>query len=84
MKPARELLALLTPLSIGMITSVGWGSYDRELPEEKELTDKIFTKRSERNNMTFRTRIKRLVRKRSDSLSSAESHETVNEAFIEK
>lgn len=56
----RELLALLTPFNIGMLTTDEWGSYTRELPKEKHLTGKIFTQRIERNNLTLRTRIKRL------------------------
>lgn len=58
----RELLALLTPFSIGMITSDNWGNYAREVPKDKHLTGKIFTQRIERNNLTLRTRIKRLAR----------------------
>ncbi|AHA66957.1 Transposase [Shigella dysenteriae 1617] len=38
----RELLALLTPFNIGMITSDDWGSYGREVPKDKHLTGKIF------------------------------------------
>ncbi|OZI15229.1 hypothetical protein CE195_03035 [Sodalis-like symbiont of Philaenus spumarius] len=30
----RELLALLTPFNIGMITSDNWGSYAREVPKQ--------------------------------------------------
>ncbi len=41
----RELLALLTPFNIGMITSDDWGSYGREVPKDKHLTGKIFTQR---------------------------------------
>ncbi len=59
----RELLALLTPFSIGMITTDDWGRYAREVPKDKHLTGKIFTQRIERNNLTLRTRIKRLTRK---------------------
>ncbi|HHQ6600819.1 TPA: IS1 family transposase [Serratia fonticola] len=36
----RDLLALLTPFNIGMITSDDWGSYAREVPKEKHLTGK--------------------------------------------
>ena len=60
----RELLALLAPFNTGMITRDDWGSYAREVPKEKHLTGKIFTKRIERNNLTLRTRIKRLARKK--------------------
>ncbi|MCZ8957157.1 IS1 family transposase [Escherichia albertii] len=31
---SRELLALLTPFTIGMLTTDEWGSYTRELPKE--------------------------------------------------
>lgn len=64
-----------------MITSDDWGSYGREVPKDKHLTGKIFTQRIERNNLTLRTRIKRLARKticfsRSTKKSSAPSSKT--------
>ncbi len=80
----RELLALLTPFSIGMITSDDWGRYAREVPKDKHLTGKIFTQRIERNNLTLRTRIKRLARKTICFSRSVEIHEKVIGAFIEK
>jgi len=80
----RELLALLTPFDIGMITSDDWGSYGREVPKDKHLTGKIFTQRIERNNLTLRTRIKRLTRKTICFSRSVEIHEKVIGAFIEK
>jgi len=61
------LLALLTPFNISIITSDDWGSYAREVPKDKHLTGKIFTQRIERNNLTLRTRIKRLARRPSVS-----------------
>ncbi|RTD79036.1 MULTISPECIES: IS1-like element IS1N family transposase [Klebsiella pneumoniae complex] len=80
----RELLALLTPFNIGMITSDDWGSYGREVPKDKHLTGKIFTQRIERNNLTLRTRIKRLARKTICFSRSVENHEKVIGTFIEK
>ncbi len=80
----RELLALLTPFNIGMITSDDWGSYAREVAKEKHLTGKLFTQRIERNNLTLRTRIKRLARKTICFSRSIELHEKVIGAFIEK
>ncbi len=80
----RELLAPLTPFNIGMITSDELGSYAREVPKDKHLTGKIFTQRIERNNLTLRTRIKRLVRKTLCFSRSIEVHEKVIGAFIEK
>ena len=80
----RELLALLTPFNIGMLTTDEWGSYTRALPKEKHLTGKIFTQRIERNNLTLRTRIKWLARKTLCFSRSVELHEKVIGAFIEK
>ncbi|HAW1732805.1 TPA: IS1-like element ISEc30 family transposase, partial [Escherichia coli] len=80
----RELLALLTPFNIGMLTSDDWGSYGREVPKNKHLTGKIFTQCIERNNLTLRTRIKRLGRKTICFSRSVEIHEKVIGAFIEK
>lgn len=80
----RELLALLTPFTIGMLTTDEWGSCTRELPKEKHLTGKIFTQRIERNNLTLRTRIKRLARRTICFSRSVELHEKVIGAFIEK
>ncbi|MGL5423477.1 IS1 family transposase [Serratia fonticola] len=80
----RELLALLTPFNIGMVTSNDWGSYNREVPKNKHLTGKIFTQRIERNNLTLRTRIKRLAHRTICFSRSVELHEKVIGAFIEK
>lgn len=80
----RELLALLTPFNIGMLTTDEWGIYARALPKEKHLTGKISTQRIERNNLTLRTRIKRLARKTFCVSRSVELHEKVIGAFIEK
>ncbi|CAI1226496.1 IS1 transposase [Serratia ficaria] len=67
-----------------MITSDDWGSYAREVPKDKHLTGKIFTQRTERNNLTLRTRIKRLTRKTICFSRSIEIHEKVIGSFIEK
>lgn len=80
----RELLALLTPFCIGMVKRDDWGSYAREVPKVKYLTGKIFTQRIERNNLTLRTRIKRLVSKTICFSRSVEIHEKVIGSFIEK
>ncbi|EFB2837691.1 IS1 family transposase, partial [Escherichia coli] len=60
------------------------GSYTRELPKEKHLTGKIFTQRIERNNLTLRTRIKRLAHRTICFSRSVELHEKVIGVFIEK
>ncbi|ADP10819.1 insertion element iso-IS1n protein [Erwinia sp. Ejp617] len=66
-----------------MITSDNWGSYAGDVQKDKHLSGKIFTQRSERNNLTLRTRIKRLTRKTICS-RAIELHEKVIGAFIEK
>ncbi|SUP81206.1 Insertion element iso-IS1n protein insB [Yersinia pseudotuberculosis] len=67
-----------------MITSDDWGSYRREVLKDNHLTGKIFTQRIERNNLTLRTRLKRLARKTICFSRSLELHEKVIGAFIEK
>ncbi len=67
-----------------MITRDDWGSDAREVPKEKHLSGKIFTQRIERNNLTLRTRIQRLARKKICFSRSIELHEKVIGAFIEK
>ncbi|BDH31409.1 hypothetical protein TRECRb50_02250 [Escherichia coli] len=67
-----------------MVTSDDWGSYAREVAKEKHLTGKLFTQRIARNNLTLRTRIKRLARKTICFSRSIELHEKVLGAFIEK
>ncbi|WP_301335805.1 IS1 family transposase [Aeromonas sobria] len=83
-KRCRRLLSLLSPLQIGFITSDDWGSYAKEVPHEIHLTGKIFTQRIERNNLTLRTRIKRLARKTICFSRSVELHEKVIGAFIKR
>jgi len=78
------LLGLLALFTIGMLTTDEWGSYNRELPKEKNLTGKIFTQRIERNNLPLRTRIKRLARRTISFSRSVKPHEKVIGAFIEK
>lgn len=80
----RELLALLTPYNIGMLTTDDWGSYAREILKEKHLTGKIFTQRIERNNLTLRTQIKRLAHRTICFSRFVELHEKVIGAFIKK
>jgi len=48
------------------------------------LTGKIFTQRIERNNLTLRTRLKRLARRSICFSRSVELHGKVISAFIEK
>ncbi|AHA68951.1 Transposase [Shigella dysenteriae 1617] len=74
-------LTLMRPVSRALNATV---SYGREVPKDKHLTGKIFTQRIERNNLTLRTRIKRLARKTICFSRSVEIHEKVIGTFIEK
>lgn len=65
----------LKPFSAGMITRDNRSSYTREMPQDKHLVGKIFTRRIERNNLTLRTHIKRPARKTICFLRSLEIHE---------
>ncbi|EDX0052044.1 hypothetical protein IC374_003591 [Salmonella enterica] len=49
----RELLAMLSSFTIGMIMTDEWGYYKPEVPVDKHLVRKIFTQRIERNNLTL-------------------------------
>ncbi|ELV58980.1 putative transposase [Escherichia coli 99.1775] len=71
----RELPEFLKPFSTGMITRDNRSSYTREMPQDKHLVGKIFTRRIERNNLTLRTHIKRPARKTICFLRSLEIHE---------
>lgn len=71
----RELPEFLKPFSAGMITRDNRSSYTREMPQDKHLVGKIFTRRIERNNLTLRTHIKRPARKTICFLRSLEIHE---------
>ncbi|WP_252353686.1 IS1 family transposase [Aeromonas jandaei] len=70
--------------SVPDITSDDWGSFAREVPSEIYLTGKIFTQHIERNNLTLRTRFKRLARKTISFSRSVELHEKVIGTFIER
>jgi insertion element IS1 protein InsB len=60
------------------------GAYDRLLPEDKHLVSKKFTQSIERQNLNFRTRIKRLQRKTICFSRSVALHDKVIGEFINK
>ena len=60
------------------------GAYDRLLPEDKHLITKQFTQSIERQNLNFRTRIKRLQRKTICFSKSIEIHDKVIGEFINR
>ena len=60
------------------------GAYERLLPEDKHLITKRFTQSIERQNLSFRTRIKRLQRKTICFSKSVEMHDKVVGEFINR
>ncbi|MEZ5448701.1 MAG: IS1 family transposase, partial [Thiolinea sp.] len=61
-----------------------WGAYNRLLPEDKHLVTKKFTQSIERQNLNFRTRIKRLQRKTICFSKSVEMHDKIIGEFINR
>ncbi|PHM76756.1 IS1 family transposase [Xenorhabdus cabanillasii] len=82
-KTLDNLLTLLSPFHIRFYCTDDYAVYD-SLPEEEHLTGKTFTQRLERNNLTHRTRIKRLNRKTIEYSKSEEMHDKVIGTFIER
>jgi insertion element IS1 protein InsB len=58
-----KLKALLAPFGICRYYTDGWGAYRRHLAPTQHVVGKRATQQLERRHLTFRTRIKRLVRK---------------------
>ena len=58
-----KLKKLLEPFGITRFYTDDWGAYERHIEPEKHIVGKENTQKIERKNLTFRTRIKRLVRK---------------------
>jgi len=68
---------LLEPFSISTFYTDDWGSYERNIPNEKHIVGKRNTQIIERKNLTLRTRIKRLCRKTICYSKSVFMHDTV-------
>ena len=80
----RVLLQRLTGVDFCLYCTDDWGAYDRLLPEEKHLITKKCTQSIERQNLNFRTRIKRLTRKTICFSKSEEVHDKVVGEFINR
>jgi insertion element IS1 protein InsB len=59
----RELQALLAPFGITRCYTDKAGVYQRQLPPEQHTVGKLTRQKIERQHLTLRTRLKRLVRK---------------------
>lgn len=78
------LLALWSVFKIRLYCTDGWEGYQRHLPAEKHLITKRYTQSIERQNLNFRTRIKRLARKTLGFSKSIEVHDKVIGEFINR
>lgn len=59
----KELVALLKPFGINKFYTDGWAAYSTNPVAEEHIVGKRNTQKIERKHLTWRTRIKRLVRK---------------------
>ena len=79
-----KLKALLEPFGIMRFYMDSWGAYTRHLDTEAHQTDKRKTQKIEREHLTLRTRIKRLVRKTICFSRSTQMHDIVIGLFINR
>jgi len=79
-----QLKALLTPFGITRYYTDYWGTYQRNLEPAVHCPGKHDTQQIERQHLTLRTRIKRLVRKTICFSKSVELHEIVIGLFINR
>ena len=82
--PLKRLLTLIQPWNRVLYCTDGWEAYQRYLPEDKHLITKRYTQSIERQNLNFRTRIKRLARKTICFSKSIEIHDKVIGEFINR
>lgn len=59
----KVLLALLKLFNFRLFCTDEWGTYERLLPAEKHLITKKYTQSIKRQNLNFKTHIKRLARR---------------------
>ncbi len=79
-----KLQALLAPFGIRRFYTDGWGAYKRHLAPEQHAVGKRYTQQLERNHLTLRTRIKRLVRKTICFSKSMRMHDLMIGLFINR
>ena len=72
-----QLKAWLAPLGIRRFYTDGAEVYDRHLEPQHHTVGKVHTQKIERNHLTFRTRLKRLMRKTIWFSKSLRLHEIV-------
>ncbi len=80
----KKLLKLLTPYDFAYYCTDNLKTYATELPEKKHVIGKFFTQKIERQNLTLRTRLKRLTRRTICYSRSEELHDKVIGEFINR
>lgn len=80
----KVLLELLKPFNIKRFYTDNYKPYSSEIPREKHVIGKYFTQRIERQNLTLRTRLKRLNRKTIGYSKDVDMHDKVIGTFIER
>jgi IS1 family transposase/transposase-like protein len=79
-----HLKKLLEPFGVQKYCTDGYGSYERNLPQDKHEIGKRKTQRIERKHLRLRTRIKRLQRKTICFSKTEEMHDIVIGLFINR
>lgn len=79
----RRLLAKLEGCHITRFCTDYWESYEKLMDSFKHWVGKQWTQHIERNNLNFRTRLKRLQRRTICFSKSADMHEAVLKLFIQ-
>jgi len=80
----KQLLQRLSPFKIAIFCTDDWGAYERLLPGNKHLIGKRYTQCIERQNLNFRTHIKRLARRTICFSKSVEIHDKVIGEYIRR
>lgn len=78
----RELQELLEPFGVARYYTDNFGAYKRNLDKYNHKVGKCNTQKIERKHLTFRTRIKRLVRKGICFSKTIKMHDIVIGLFI--
>jgi insertion element IS1 protein InsB len=79
-----QLKALLAPMGIRHFYTDGADVYDRHLAPEQHTVGKTQTQKIERKHLTFRTRLKRLMRKTICFSKSMLLHDIVIGLFVNR
>ena len=80
----KRLLNLLQPFNIRLYCADRWETYRRLLSLDLHLMSKRYTQSIERQNLNFRTRLKRLVRRTFCFSKPIEIHDKVVGEFINR